>query len=93
VAQNGDWAVAANWSEGVPNDASTSFAAHIAGMRAGDVINPKGSNAMSGVCSNGILTVTASGFGTIAHLAIAGHFTPSSFHFATDGHGGTNLTV
>jgi len=44
----------------------------------------------SGTSSSGTLTVTGSS-GTIATLAFSGDYTTSSFTFASDGHGGSNI--
>jgi hypothetical protein len=46
--------------------------------------------AYSGSTMSGVLTVTGSG-GTIAQLSFAGDYTTSSFTFALDGHGGSNI--
>jgi hypothetical protein len=46
--------------------------------------------AYSGTSSSGTLTVTGLS-GTIARLAFSGDYTPSSFAWASDGHGGTNI--
>jgi hypothetical protein len=46
--------------------------------------------AYSGTTTSGILTVAGSG-GTIAELSFAGDYTTSSFTFASDGHGGSNI--
>jgi hypothetical protein len=59
-----------------------------------DVIDLLGQGVMglaySGKGASGILTVAGSG-GTIAELDLAGHYTTSSFAFAPDGHGGTDI--
>jgi hypothetical protein len=73
-------------------DDPKAFRATIAGFRAGDVIDITGEKADGVVCANGKLQVTEHGK-TVADLRLAGNFTTSEFVLASDGNGGTDITL
>jgi len=73
-------------------DAATSFAASINGFSQGDTIDLSGIVATAANWSNGVLTVTESN-NTTLNLAVAGSYGGATFNVASDGAGGTNITL
>ena len=70
-----------------------SFAATIHAFGAGDTIDLNGRTATNATLGAGDTLVIKNGTTTIATLQLAGNHTGDTFHVASDGLGGTNITV
>ena len=66
------------------------FSGKIAGFASHDAIDLIGQTIAGLSFSGGVLSVTLSGGGT-ENLAFSGSYATSSFTFASDGHGGSNI--
>lgn len=73
-------------------DTAATFASTINGFNLGDTIDLAGQVATSATWANGVLTVALSG-GTSLNIALAGNYAGASFKVASDGAGGTNITL
>ncbi|MBA3810734.1 MAG: hypothetical protein H0X27_03635 [Caulobacteraceae bacterium] len=69
------------------------FAATIAGFAAGDTIDLLGQAATSATLQAGDQLVVKNGSQTVATLQLSGDYTGDGFAVASDGHGGSNITV
>jgi hypothetical protein len=68
-----------------------SVAAVISGFAKTDTIDLVKFVESSASFANDVLTVNSAG--GAAHLHFAGNYAISQFHFGSDGHGGTNITI
>lgn len=73
-------------------DAPSGFAATVSGFAKGDVIDLRGLAGTSAAWSGGVLTVQLSGGGTYG-LKLAGAYAGTSFQVASDGAGGSLVTI
>ncbi len=69
------------------------FAATLHGFAATDTIDLLGKTADAATLGAGDTLVIKNGANTVATLQLGGDYTAATFHLASDGHGGTNVTV
>ncbi len=74
-------------------DAGASFAATLVGLRVGDAVELVATAATSASVNNQDQLVVLNGSSTVATLQLTGYYRHTIFQVASDGHGGTNISV